>query len=69
MLTPEWKKTRRGYYAWECSWGNIVAESKVSPQKALRNLVKSLRNSGCDTTKPQKKMTELYRKSQKGESL
>lgn len=65
MLMPEWKKTRRGYYAWECNWGNVISESKTSPEKALRNLVKALRNKGYDVTKPQKKMTELYRELQK----
>lgn len=63
MLTPEWKKTRRGYYAWECSWGNIVSESKISPEKALINLVRRLRNSGYSIEPVKDKIRKTYRKT------
>ena len=61
MLMPEWKRTRRGYYAWECSWGNIVSESKTSPEKALRNLVNHLRHNGYDIEHVKKKIRKSYR--------
>lgn len=62
MLRPEWKKTRRGYYAWECSWGNIVSESKTSPEKAIRNLMKSLRNNGYDVRPILEHIKQQYKK-------
>ena len=61
MLMPEWKKTRRGYYAWECNWGNIISESKTSPEKALRNLVKALRNRGYDVNPIKERIRRQYK--------
>ena len=60
MLRPEQKKTRRGYYAWECNWGNIFSESKTSPEKALRNLVKHLRNSGYNIEEIKERIRKIY---------
>lgn len=62
MLMPEWRKTRRGYYAWECNWGNVISESKTNPEKALRNLVKALRNRGYDVTPIKEKIKREYKK-------
>lgn len=57
-MKVEWKKTRYGYEAWECRWGNIVTQSQISPEKCLENHLVKLKSNGYDVEKIKERMGE-----------
>lgn len=66
-ITVYWKKLpNRTFYGWVCTYGNIVAQSKISPRKCAFNLLKQLKKRDVDTTnikfRKDKESVKLYRK-------
>ena len=50
-IEAKWEKTRWGYYAWTCRYGNIITHSKVSPENCIENHLKKLKSLGIDTSR------------------
>lgn len=51
QLKIKWEKTRRGYYAWQCLYGNIITQSSISAEKCFQNTLAKLKSKGIDIHK------------------
>lgn len=51
-LKVKWSKGAfRTYYCWVCVYGNIVTESKISPERCFYAHLKKLRKLGVDMSR------------------
>lgn len=50
-IEPKWEKTRYGYWAWTCRYGNIITYSKINPENCIHNHLKKLKNLGIDISR------------------
>lgn len=49
-LKVEWVKTKRGYPAWICRYGNIESQSTISATRCFRTQLRKLRSLGISTS-------------------
>lgn len=51
QLKVEWTKTRYGYSAWICRYGNVITQSQISPERCFKMQIKKLISMGTDMSK------------------
>ena len=51
QLKVIWAKSRNGYPAWICRYGNVVTQSTVSAMRCFKTQLKKLKSLGIDTSR------------------